>query len=72
MPGALYVPAHGDIEDALIERYEMPAKARSVSVSLDRVSVPMEELLPRPVGRPRKDAPKRPVARNFAWPTAPP
>jgi len=59
------VPAHGDIEDALIEQYEVPAEARSVSVSVDRVSVSMEEPLPRPVGRPRKDAPKRPVARNF-------
>lgn len=63
--GTLYVGAHGDIEDALIEEYEIPAEARSVSVSLDRVSVPMEEPLPRPVGRPKKDAPKRPVARNF-------
>ena len=63
--GALYVPAHGDIEDALIEQYEVPTEARSVSVSLDRVSVAMEEPLPRPVGRPKKGAPKRPVARNF-------
>jgi len=63
--GALYVPAHGDIEDALIEKYEIPREARSVSVSLDRVSVPMEEPRPRPVGRPTKDAPRRPVARNF-------
>jgi hypothetical protein len=63
--GALYVPAHGDIEDALIEQYQVPAEARSVSVSLDRVSVPMEEPRPRPVGRPKKGAPKRPVARNF-------
>lgn len=39
--GALYVPAHGDIEDALIEQYEVPAEARSISVSLDRVSVPI-------------------------------
>jgi hypothetical protein len=63
--GALYVPAHGDIEDALIEQYEIPEEASSVSISLDRVSVPMEEPLPRPVGRPKRDAPKRPVARNF-------
>jgi hypothetical protein len=63
--GALSVAAHRDIEDALIDAYEIPAEARSLSVSLDRVSVPMEEPRPRPVGRPRKDAPKRPVARNF-------
>ena len=63
--GALYVPSHGDIEDALIEQYEVPKQARSVSVSLDWVSVAMEEPLPRPTGRPKKGAPERPVARNF-------
>jgi len=54
-----------DIEDALIDAVEVPQEARSISVSLDRVSVPMEEPRRRPAGRPRKDAPKRPVARNF-------
>lgn len=63
--GALAVADHQDVEDALIEAYEVPVEARSVSVSLDRVSVPMEEPRPRPVGRPRKGAPKKPVARNF-------
>lgn len=63
--GALYVPAHVEIEDALIEAYEIPTEAHSVSASLDRVSVPMEEPRPRPVGRPKKGAAKRPVARNF-------
>jgi hypothetical protein len=63
--GALYVAAHADIEDALIEAYEVPIEARSVSVSLDRVSVPMEEPRPRPVGRPKKGAAKRPVSRKF-------
>jgi len=41
--GALAVADHQDIEDVLIDAYEIPQKARSVSVSLDRVSVPMEE-----------------------------
>lgn len=63
--GALAVADHRDIEDALIDAYGVPAEARSVSVSLDRVSVPMEEPRPRPVGRPRRGAPKKPVARNF-------
>src|SRR6202451_2284777 len=63
--GALAVADHQDIEDALIDAVEVPAEATSVSVSLDRVSVPMEEPRPRPVGRPRKGAAKRPVERNF-------
>lgn len=63
--GALAVADQQDIEDALIDAYEVPGEARSVSVSLDRVSVPMEEPRRRPVGRPRKGAPKKPVERNF-------
>jgi hypothetical protein len=63
--GALAVADHQDIEDALIDAYEVPQEARSISVSLDRVSVPMEEPRRRPVGRPRKNAAKKPVERNF-------
>jgi hypothetical protein len=53
------------IEEALIRSFEVPAEAKSVSVSLDRVTVPMEEPKPRPPGRPKKGAPKRPVQRVF-------
>lgn len=61
--GVRYLPHRADIEDAVMASHEVPAEARSVSVSLDRGSVPMEERLPRPPGRPRKDAPK--VQRVF-------
>jgi hypothetical protein len=63
--GALAVADHQDIEDALIDAVEVPEEARSISVSLDRVSVPMEEPRRRPAGRPKKGAPKKPVERNF-------
>ena len=63
--GALAVADHQDIEDALIDAVEVPAEASLVSVSLDRVSVPMEEPRPRPAGRPKKGALKRPVERHF-------
>jgi len=56
---------HADIEDALVEEMEIPNEACSVSVALDRTSVPMEEPAKRPVGRPRKHAAKRPV--NRVW-----
>jgi hypothetical protein len=67
--GEHYVPRHKDVEDALISAYVPPTAAASVSAALDRVSLPMEEPRPRPVGRPRKGAAKRPIARNFrmAW-----
>lgn len=63
--GALAVANRQDIEDALIDAYEVPKEAGSISVSVDRVSVPMEEPRQRPVGRPRKDAPKNPIERNY-------
>jgi len=63
--GALYGNRQRDIDDALIVALEIPQEARAVSFGLDRVSLPMEEPRPRPVGRPRKDAPKRPVQRVY-------
>jgi hypothetical protein len=67
--GRHFVPQHKDVEEELISAYEVPAEARSVSAALDRVSLPMEEPRPRPVGRPRKGAAKKPVARTYrmAW-----
>lgn len=43
--GEMYVQQHQPIEQVLIEDLDVPNEARSVSVSLDRVSVPMEERL---------------------------
>ena len=48
-------------EDHLLATLEVPQQAASVSVSVDRVSVPMEEPRPRRPGKPGKDAPKRPI-----------
>lgn len=56
---------HADIEDQLIQELQIPEGTSAISVALDRTSVPIEEALPRSPGRPRKDAPKRPIERNF-------
>jgi len=61
--GALYLEHRADIEDSLVRCLEITTEARAVSVSLDRASVPMEEPISRPPGRPRKNAPK--VKRVF-------
>jgi len=47
--------------DACIRAVELPREATAISVSVDRVSTPMAEPKPRPVGRPKKNAPKRPL-----------
>ena len=61
--GALHELVRDEVEDALARRCVIPTKAVSLSVALDRVAVPMEEPKPRPKGRPRKGAAKRPVDR---------
>ncbi|NRD51770.1 ISKra4 family transposase [Corallococcus sp. AB030] len=63
--GAGYGHQRSQVEAAMAEALEAPEGTRSVSVSVDRVAVPMEEPKKRPVGRPREDAPKRPV--DVAW-----
>ncbi len=63
--GELFAENRAPIEEALIRAFEVPERAKSVSVSLDRVSLPMEEPKPRPPGRPKKGAPKRSILRVF-------
>jgi hypothetical protein len=42
--GELYRRAQPRIEQVLIDEFAVPAEARSVSISIDRVALPMEEL----------------------------
>ena len=63
--GALHSVVRDTVEDGLMLKLRLPRSAMVISVSLDRVAVPMEEPLPRPVGRPKKGAATRPVARVF-------
>src|SRR5260221_12472551 len=63
--GRRFVGAREQIEEVLIESYEIPSDACSVSVSIDRVSVPMQEPRKRAVGRPRKDAAKRAIVVSY-------
>lgn len=67
--GHLYEAGRNDIEDALIAGCVIPDKTRSLTVSIDRVALPMEIDVPRKPGRPKKNAPKRSVARVYemAW-----
>ena len=58
-----FVARRQDIEEALFEQFEVPVKAHSICASLDRVRIPLEEDRACPAGRPRKDPPKRSVAR---------
>lgn len=67
--GEHYADRNVEIEDALITAYQPPDEARSLSIGLDRVSLPMIEPRALPPGRPKKGAPKRPitVAWRMAW-----
>ena len=63
--GETYVAQHQHVEQLVIEEYQVPRDVSSISASLDRVSLPMEEPRPRPRGRPRKGAPKKPIERVY-------
>jgi len=63
--GTHWLAEHANIEDQLAETCDIPEQASSVSIALDRVSIPIEEPRKKPPGRPRKNAPKNPVARQF-------
>jgi len=63
--GERYVGQHQRIEEALIRVFKVPTEARNATASLDRVSLPVEEPRPRPVGRPAKNAAKRPIERVY-------
>lgn len=63
--GRQYTAVQADIEEGLIEEYEIPAEAESVSVALDRVSVPMEEAVAEEDRGAQSEKRKRKVWRQF-------
>jgi hypothetical protein len=64
------VADHQDIEDALIDAVEVPEEARSINVSLDRVSVPREEPRRRPAGGRKRARRTNRWNGASAWPIA--
>ena len=62
-----------ELDTVLIEDFVIPEEAVAVSVSVDRVSVPIEKPKPRGPGRPRRGTAKRPIevvyqmAYVFCW-----
>lgn len=59
--GTLHSIEKSRVEDVLMENYEVPAGAVSISAQLDRFALAMEEPKPKAVGRPKKNAPKRSI-----------
>jgi hypothetical protein len=50
-----------EVEDGLLDQFQIPEAAVSLSLALDRVSIPIEEEKPRGRGRPKKGSPRRSV-----------
>ncbi len=63
--GQRFCGARDEVELQLAQEEPVPDEARSVSMSLDRVSVPMEEPKERGPGRPRRGEAKRPINRVY-------
>jgi hypothetical protein len=61
--GELFSGRRVDVEETLIRAYRVAREATGVSVSVDRVNIPMEEPKQRGPGRPKKDGPKRSIQR---------
>lgn len=51
----LWLEQHADIEDERIKAFEVPTEAASISVAIDRASVPIEEDVPRCQGPGKRD-----------------
>jgi hypothetical protein len=58
-----YIGRQADIEEELSEEYEFPPEVASVSIALDRVSLPMEEAIPEAAGKQSAAAPAQQVCR---------
>jgi hypothetical protein len=63
--GRQYTAVRTDLEEVLMEEYTLPAEAASVSVALDRVSVPMEEAVAAEERAAQPGTRKRKVWRQF-------
>ena len=50
-----------ELEDALLDEFVIPKDATTISLSVDRVAVPIEKPKRRRTERPRKNAPRRPI-----------
>jgi hypothetical protein len=63
--GRQYTAVRTDLEEVLMEEYTLPVQAANVSVALDRVSVPMEEVVAAAEHPVQPGARKRKVWRQF-------